>query len=42
LGFLRKNYMKALERYGPAFSFLCEKFQMLGAEKIKDGVFTGP
>ena len=42
LGLLRKFCMKALDRNGPAFSFLCEKFQSLSAEKIKAGVFTGP
>jgi len=34
--------MKALDRNGPAFSFLCEKSQSLSAEKIKAGVFTEP
>lgn len=33
--------MKAPDRNGPAFSFLCEKFQSLSAEKIKAGVFSG-
>lgn len=34
--------MKAPDRNGPAFSFLCEKSQSLSVEKIKAGVFTGP
>ena len=42
LGLLRKIYMKAPDRNGPAFSFLCEKFQSLSAKKIKAGVVTGP
>jgi hypothetical protein len=37
-----KNYMKALDRNGPAFSFLCEKFPRLSMEKIKAGVFISP
>jgi hypothetical protein len=39
---LMKNFMKALHRSGPAFSFLCEKFPRLSEEKIKAGVFIGP
>jgi hypothetical protein len=31
--------VKRLDRNGPAFSFLCEKFPRLSAEKIKAGVF---
>jgi hypothetical protein len=37
-----KNFVKALDRNGPAFSFLCEKFPRLSTEKIKAGVFIGP
>jgi hypothetical protein len=38
-----KNFMKALDRYGPTFSFLCEKFPRLSTKKKnKEGVFTGP
>jgi hypothetical protein len=39
---LMKNFVKALARNGPAFSFLCEKFQRPSKEKIKAGVFIGP
>jgi hypothetical protein len=34
--------MKALDRNGPAFSSLCEKFPRLSMEKIKEGVFISP
>jgi hypothetical protein len=34
--------MKALDRNGLVFSFLCEKSRRLSAEKIKAGVITGP
>ena len=34
--------MKALERNGPVFSFLCEKIPRLSTEKSKAGVFIGP
>jgi hypothetical protein len=33
-----KNFVKALERNGPAFSFLCEKFPRLSTAKIKAAV----
>jgi hypothetical protein len=36
-----KNFVKALDRNGPAFSILCEKFPRLSTE-IKAGVFIGP
>jgi hypothetical protein len=39
---LIKNVMKALDRNGPAFSFLCEKFPRLSMEKNKAGVFISP
>jgi hypothetical protein len=35
-----KNFMKALDRNGPAFSVLCEKFPRFSMEKIRFGVFT--
>jgi hypothetical protein len=38
---LIKNFVKALDRNGPAFSFLCEKYPRLSKKKIK-GVFIGP
>jgi hypothetical protein len=37
-----KNFVEVLDRNGPAFSSLCEKFTKLSAEKIKAGVFIGP
>jgi hypothetical protein len=37
-----KNFVKALDRNVPAFSFLCEKFPRLSTEMIKAGVFIGP
>jgi hypothetical protein len=36
---LMKNFIQALDRNGPAFSFLCEKFPRLSTEKIKADVF---
>jgi hypothetical protein len=36
-----KNSTKTLERNGPAFSFLCEKFPRL-SRKIKVGIFIDP
>ena len=36
---LMKNSTRTLDRNGPAFSFLCEKFQRL-SRKIKVGIFT--
>ena len=38
---LMKNFVKALDRNGPAFSFLYEKFPRFSMEKIKAGVFFG-
>jgi hypothetical protein len=38
---LIKNFVKALDRNGPAFSFLYAKFPRLSTEKIKAGVFIG-
>jgi hypothetical protein len=37
-----KNFVKALNRNGPEFSFLCEEFPRLSTEKIKMVVFKGP
>jgi hypothetical protein len=37
-----KNFVKALDRNSPEFSFLCEKFPKHGTENIKVGVFIGP
>jgi hypothetical protein len=37
-----KNFVKALDRNGPAFSVPCDKFPRLGMEKIRLGVLTDP
>jgi hypothetical protein len=37
-----KNFVKAVDRNGPAFIFLCEQFPRLSTEKIKAGLFIGP
>jgi hypothetical protein len=37
-----KNFVKALDKNGPAYLVLCEKFPRLSTEKIRLGVFTEP
>ena len=37
-----KNFVKALDMKGPAFTYLCAKFPKLTFEKVKAGVFIGP
>jgi hypothetical protein len=37
---LMKNFTKALDRIGPAFSFLCEKFPKLRTQKMQTGAFS--
>ena len=37
-----KNFVKALDVKGPAFTFLCRKFPRLTFEKVKGSVFFGP
>jgi hypothetical protein len=37
-----KNFVKALDMDGPAFTYLREKFPRLSTEKTKAGVFIGP
>jgi hypothetical protein len=37
-----KNFVKASDMNGPAFTYLHEKFPRLNAEKIKAGVFIRP
>jgi len=37
-----KNFVKALDVKGPAFTYLCGKFPRLTFEKVKAGVFIGP
>jgi len=39
---LKKNFVKALDVKGPAFTYLCEKFPKLIFEKVNVGVFIGP
>ena len=39
---LMKNFVKAIDRDGPAFRYLHEKFHTLGKAKIKEGIFIGP
>lgn len=37
-----KNFVKALNRDGPAFQNLRQKFPTLREAKIKEGIFIGP
>ena len=37
-----ENFVKAMDRTGPAFKYLAEKFPRLSKAKIKDGVLVGP
>jgi len=39
---LKKNFVKALDVNGLAFTYLCGKFPRLTFEKVKTGVFIGP
>jgi len=39
---LKKNFVKALDVKGPAFTYLYGKFPRLTFEKVKAGVFIGP
>ena len=39
---LIKNFVKALDRDGPAFRHLISKFPRLSIAKIKEGIFIGP
>jgi len=39
---LMKNFVKALDVKGPAFTYLCGKFPRLTFEKVNTGVFIGP
>ena len=38
---LKKNFVKALDVKGPAFTYLCGKFHKLAFEKVKTGLFIG-
>ncbi|GBN91481.1 hypothetical protein AVEN_58159-1 [Araneus ventricosus] len=39
---LDKNLVKPMDKNGPAFKYLHEKFPRLSVAKIKEGVFVGP
>lgn len=39
---LIKNFVKALDREGPAFEYLAKLFPKLSVAKIKEGIFVGP
>ncbi|XP_036332303.1 uncharacterized protein LOC118743646 [Rhagoletis pomonella] len=39
---LIKNFVKALNREGPAFQYLVKLFPKLSYAKIKEGIFVGP
>jgi len=39
---LMKNFLKALDVKGPAFTYLCGKFPKFTYEKVKVGVFSSP
>lgn len=39
---LMKNFVKAMNRDGPAFGYLKQKFPRISEAKIKEGIFVGP
>ena len=39
---LTKNFVRALDEKGPAFTYLGGKFPRLTFEKVKAGVYIGP
>jgi hypothetical protein len=39
---LMKNFVKAMDKEGRAFSYLKEKFPRISDAKIKEGIFVGP
>ena len=39
---LMKNFVKALDKEGKAFQYLCTKFPKISDAKIKEGIFVGP
>ena len=39
---LMKQFVKALDKEGECFKYLCTKFLRLRYEKIKAGIFDGP
>lgn len=39
---LMKQFVKALNKEGDCFKYLCEKFPALSEAKLKEGIFVGP
>lgn len=39
---LMKQFVKALNKEGDCFKYICEKFPILSEEKLKEGIFKGP
>jgi hypothetical protein len=39
---LMKQFVKALDKEGNCFKYICNKFTSLSYEKVKEGVFVGP
>lgn len=39
---LMKNFVKALDKDGPAFTYLRQRFPHLSDAKVKEGIFIGP
>lgn len=39
---LMKQFVKALDKQGHCFGYICTKFQNISSEKLKAGVFDGP
>ena len=39
---LMKQFVKALNKEGDCFKYICKSFPGLSAENLKDGVFDGP
>lgn len=39
---LMKQFVKALDKSGQCFKYLCEKFPALSDAKLKEGIFIGP
>ena len=39
---LMKNFVKALDKDGKAFQYLCTKFPKISDAIVKEGIFVGP
>lgn len=37
-----KQFVKALDKEGDCFNYICRKFPKLSMEKLKSGIFNGP